>query len=242
MTRHPQKTNAGRPSSQPFPVPRVSAARAFFAPAPLSRLAFPTLVLLLFLLPALSGCGKFLDPGPAPARIHLFPAMPEPSAAPAIDKQLIIDPPSSGLDIDTDSIALLFNGREVKYLSGYRWTSRAPAVFQRALVDALMANNSLRGVNTESSALSADARLVTDIKRFHLNYTDKNQPPTAEIDIVMQIINQKDGSVIDSKALQATTRAAGNETQQLMDAFESTLSKILSAAVPWIEQNMRGLR
>ena len=223
-------------------IQKTATTKAFSTRAIFRPIALPALILLLLLAPAMSGCGKLFDPGPAPARVHLFPTLPEPSSGPPIDKQLVIEAPGSGLDIDTDSIALLFNDREVKYLSGYRWTSRTPVVFQRAVVDALMANQSLRGVTAEGSVLSADARLITDIKRFHLRYTDKNQPPTAEIDAVMQLINQKDGSVVDSKYFQATTKATGNEVSQLMDAFEDTLAKILASSTPWIEQSMRSMR
>ena len=65
------------------------------------------LLVLCVLALGLSACASMLDPGPAPARLQLQPAMPGPMAGKPSGKQLVVAMPLAGRDIDTDSIALV---------------------------------------------------------------------------------------------------------------------------------------
>lgn len=208
---------------------------------PIHKPGWVLLALAALLCLSLTGCAV-LDPGPAPARVQLFPKLPPVSTQPPAAKQLVVEMPTSGRDLATDSIALSFKNREVRYLAGYRWTDTAPAVFRRALLDALQANGGLQGVADENAGISADARLISDIKQFHLRYDDPNQAPTAEISVAFQLINLRDGTIMAAKVSSAKQKAAGPDQASLIQAFETALSAVLADAAPWVETQMRQLK
>lgn len=203
-------------------------------PTRLTRVAFLLFSGILFL----AGC-SVLNPGPPPARIQLFPDKPERSSLPPVNRQLVVEMPSSGRDIDTDAIALFFNEREVRYLGGYRWTDTAPALFRRALIDTLNASGSFTGVSNENAGITADARLVSDLKLFHLRYESEKLPPSAEIAVSVQLVNLRDGGVMASTLFSAKQKAADTSHNSLILAFEKALSDVLLKAAPWVEAHIR---
>ena len=200
------------------------------------------LILLCLLTAGLSGCGKLLDPGPPPTRIQLSPAMPGKVGGKALDKQLVVALPLAGRDIDTDGIALVFNGREVRYLAGMRWTSAVPQLVQRNLIDALEATGGLRGVADETAGISANAKLLCQIKQFSLHYADANSAPTATFTASFRILNLANGTVVATKVVDVSTGAGGKDDAALVRAAETVLGKALAEAAPWVVQEMRNIR
>mgnify|MGYP003623621935 FL=1 len=107
--------------------------------------AVPACVLLL-ILSGLFGCLPKLDPGPPPERLLLKPAMPEPLFMTPLKKQLVVSTPTAASDIDNDRIALVYNGREVRYLSGARWSGSLVPLAQRLVIEALESSKAFAGV------------------------------------------------------------------------------------------------
>ena len=196
------------------------------------------LFVLCVLALGLSACASMLDPGPAPARLQLQPAMPSPMAGKPSGKQLVVAMPLAGRDIDTDSIALVFNGREVRYLAGARWTSPAPNIFQRALIDGLTATNSLRGVTDESAGIMADAKLLCDLRQFSLRYADPKGVPTAVLEASFRLLNLSSGSIMATRNVRIEVPASGRDDAALVAACETALSRCLADISPWVVQNM----
>ena len=190
----------------------------------------------------LSACALMLDPGPAPARLQLQPAMPGPMAGKPSGKQLVVAMPLAGRDIDTDSIALVFNGREVRYLAGARWTSPAPNILQRALIDGLTATNSLRGVTDESAGIVADAKLLCDLRQFSLHYGDPKGTPTAVLEASFRLLNLSSGSIMATRNVRIEVPASGRDNAALVTACETALSRCLAEISPWVVQNMGNAR
>ena len=200
------------------------------------------LLVLCVLALGLSACALMLDPGPAPARLQLQPAMPGPMAGKPSGKQLVVAMPLAGRDIDTDSIALVFNGREVRYLAGARWTSPAPNIFQRALIDGLTATNSLRGVTDESAGIMADAKLLCDLRQFSLRYADPKGVPTAVLEASFRLLNLSSGSIMATRNVRIEVPASGRDDAALVAACETALGRCLAEISPWVVQNMGSVR
>ncbi len=200
------------------------------------------LLALCVLAMGLSACASMLDPGPAPARLQLQPAMPSPMADKPSGKQLVVAVPLAGRDIDTDSIALVFNGREVRYLADARWTSPAPNILQRALIDGLTATNSLRGVTDESAGIMADAKLLCDLRQFSLRYADPKGVPTAVLEASFRLLNLSNGSIMATRNVRIEVPASGRDDAALVAACETALSRCLAEISPWVVQNMGSAR
>ena len=203
---------------------------------PLARPLF--LAVLLAFAVGFSGCASMLDPGPAPARLQLTPTMPSAMMGKPLNKQLVVAMPLAGRDIDTDNIALIFNSREVRYLAGARWTSPAPHILQRALIDALSATNSLRGVTDETAGITADAKLLCDMRQFSLQYADAKGVPTAVLAANFRLLNLSNGSIIGTHSVNISVPANGRENVALVTACETALSRCLAEISPWVIQTL----
>jgi cholesterol transport system auxiliary component len=200
------------------------------------------LALLLSAVLLLAGCTAILAPGPPPVRLRMAPSMPERLEGTALNKQLTVAEPLAGREIDTDGIALVFYGREVRYLAGARWTGTAPFLVQRFLIEALEAANVLRGVSDESAGTAADARLLTDIRQFGLEYSSEDATPTAVFDASFRLLNLHDGKILGTRAVKAQVPATGRDNAALARAVEIAVSKALAEIPPWIAGQMRAPR
>ncbi|MDR2489084.1 MAG: ABC-type transport auxiliary lipoprotein family protein [Desulfovibrio sp.] len=197
-----------------------------------------SLCLLLVLAANLFACAAVLNPGQAPARLQLAPAMPDKILSKPLNKQLVVALPTAERDIDTDNIALVFNKREVRYLAGLRWTSPAPNILQRALIDALAATNSLRGVTDESAGIAADAVLFCDLRQFSLHYADPEESPAAVIIVYFRLIDPSDGTLMAMRKVEVSVPAGGRDNADLISACETALSRCLAEISPWIALTM----
>lgn len=205
-----------------------------------SGLAALTAVLLLAVM--LQGCAAILDPGPPPARMQLNPALPGPVTGSPVNKQLIITMPTAGRDLDNDGVALLFKGREVRYLSGVRWTGTVPQLVQRAVIDGLQSSGLLHGVAADTDGISANARLISDIKQFCLEYRDDDSPPVALFSATFRLVDIRDGSILGTRVTQTSVPASGKERTQLIGAMETCLGQAMADVTPWILEGMRRMR
>lgn len=194
---------------------------------------------------ALSLCsclGGILDPGPAPTRLQLAPAMPNASPGKPVDKQLVVSLPVSGREVDTDRIALIFREREVRYLAAARWTSSAPELVRGKLIEALEVTGALRGVGDEISGIMADARLLVDLRHFSFRYAEEKSPPTAVFEANFRVLNLRNGKITGSRLVARNVPATGTDKGALAAAMETALQQALAEAVPWVVEEMRGLR
>ncbi|MDR2162150.1 MAG: ABC-type transport auxiliary lipoprotein family protein [Desulfovibrio sp.] len=196
-------------------------------------------LLLLLALIFVPACGGLLQNGPPPARVQLNPSLP--GKAPAVPgKQLVIALPQAEQDVDSDGISLLFHGREVRYLSGYRWISPAPRIIQRAFLDALQATGALAGVADDMAGIAADARLLCDIRQFCLRWDEGAAPPTAWFAATLRLVDTGSGRLLGSRALDVSVPAASGDTPALIRAMETALEQVLSEATDWTLERLRG--
>jgi cholesterol transport system auxiliary component len=218
-------------AGQPRTGAAVAGAARFFSLATLP-------LLLIVLIASLAACAAVLDPGPAPARLRLAPAMPGKIPGRPLNKQLVVALPLAERDIDTDAIALVFNGREVRYLAGLRWTSPPPHILQRAIIDALTGAGGLRGVADETAGMAADAKLLCDLRQFSLHYPDTGEAPVAVLALSLRLLNLSDGAVMAMRSTEIRVPCAASDAAALAGACENALSRCLAEITPWIAQVM----
>jgi cholesterol transport system auxiliary component len=191
---------------------------------------------LTFLL--LSSCGGLLDPGPPPARVQINPALPD-KVPVRVKKQLVVALPQAEGDMDSDGIALLFHGRELRNLAGVRWISPVPRMIQHAVIDALHASGGLAGVADDMSGISADARLLCDLRRFCLRYDRETAPPAAWLQATLRLVDQRSGRLMGATTLDISVPAVSNDLPALLQAMESVLQQALAGTAAWTLERMR---
>jgi cholesterol transport system auxiliary component len=201
-----------------------------------------SLTLLLVLLAALlflSSCLPRLDPGPAPARIRLNPALPGPIEGKASKRQLTVCLPSVSGDIDNDRISLVFHSREVRYLAGLRWTGNLAPMLQRHMIAALESSKALSGVGDELTGLSARARLTTDVRQFALVYNSDTAPPEARFTATFRLLNLSDARIAGTRTLDIRVPATGRDNDAMVVALEKALQQGLAEMTAWVIQAMK---
>ena len=208
---------------------------------PLNQSAMRHVVIILATL-CLSGCGALLSPGPPPSRLQLSPPMPGKAVEAPLNRQLIVATPVAGRDIDSDSIALVFNGREVRILADARWAGTVPQMIQRNVITAFEEAGVLRGVGDESAGMAADARLLSDIRQFSLHYAEEGGVPTAVFEGTFRLLSLSSGKIIGTHTVSVRTLAGGKDKAALVRAMETALGRGLAEIVPWATEKMRQLR
>jgi cholesterol transport system auxiliary component len=187
----------------------------------------------------LAGCSAMLDPGPPPLRLGITPAMPARVEGHPLNRQLTVAEPVAGQELNSDNIVLIFRSREIRYLAGARWTSAVPFLVQRHLVEALEKANILRGVSSEIAGAAADARLLTDIKRFGLEYDSEHAVPTAVFDATFRLLRLSDGKIMGTRNVAVRTPATGKDNASLARAVEEAFAGALRETTFWVAERMR---
>lgn len=200
---------------------------------PLFSRFFPLLLGVLLFIPALAGCGKFLDPGPPLPQVLLNPELPGPTASAAMPLQVLVARPEAGSDINTDRIAALFDGLKVKYLSNARWASPVPGMVQRLMVDSLEASKCFSGVGDEASGLTSQLRLSMDIKRFYLRY-DAGAKPVVDIAVTLRLVNLQTGNSLGFTRVETAQAAQSEDLRDLVDAFNVATGRVLKQSSAWV--------
>lgn len=199
---------------------------------------------LLFLLALpLSACvSGMLDPGPPPPRLQLTPAMPARMMDKPLNRQVVVAMPVCGAEIDNDRIALIFSGREVRYLSDARWTGSVPVMVRGRIIEALEATGGLRGVSDELAGLLADARLLIDIRQFALHYSSEDAMPVAVLEANFRLLNLSSGKIMATRSVDLKVTAASKDRADLAKAMEKALGDALADIAPWVVGEMKKLR
>ncbi|MDL2291129.1 ABC-type transport auxiliary lipoprotein family protein [Desulfovibrio sp. OttesenSCG-928-F20] len=187
---------------------------------------------------ACGACATMLDPGPPPARLQLHPALPKPQASPPVKKQLVVALPVTGRELDGDGITLIFNGREVRYLSGARWTGAVPHLLQRYFVEAFESARVLVGVSDDVTGIVANARLLTDVKMFGLSYPAEDAVPTACFSANFRLLDLYSGKMLDVRTIETRVPAGGKDYTALAQACEKALSAALEQLTAWTKETL----
>lgn len=199
---------------------------------------WPALTLLAALLLLCTACA-LMSPGPPPSRLQLHPALPAPLAAAPAQKQVVVAMPSAGRELESDAIALVFNGREVRHLAGARWTGTVPSILQRFFVEALESSRAAAGVSDDVTGMVANARLISDIKAFGLEYANEKGPPRARFSATFRLLDLYSGKMLAVHSIDNSLPASGNDAAALAGACEKVLEKSLAELAAWTGDELR---
>lgn len=190
----------------------------------------------LFMLCAISmlvallsaGClPSALNPGPAPDRIQLHIKNQDVYNKGSMPFQLMVSRPEMGFDLDTDNIALVFDGNFVRYLREANWASPAPQLVQRMIIDNLEASKSLAGIVDESVGIHPRYRLTVHVREFQFNYRNSGSAPAAEVMFNLRLIDTDESVIIATTSIKQSTQASDGSLRSMIQAMESAMSAAL---------------
>jgi cholesterol transport system auxiliary component len=184
----------------------------------------------------LTGC-SLLFAQPAPQLYRLTPRTDDALNARPIHRQLVIVVPVAPQSLDTDRIALTRNRTTLDYFAGAIWTDRAPVLLQGLLIRAFEDSGQIVGVGRDSSGLTPDHLLETELREFEAHYAEMDeQPPTAAVSLVAKLVKMPGRQIIASMHAAEQASAARNDLASIVDAFDTAVGNIIAHVVVWTLQ------
>jgi len=187
---------------------------------------------------SLGGC-SLLFPESPPRLYKLAGGTGDAPEGPPIRKQLVVTTPVAPESLDTDRIALTVNDTKFDYFADSAWTDRAPLLLQGLLLESFENSGTLSAVGRESSNLTADYVLETELRNFEARYnTAGDQLPTAVVRLVAQLVEMPDRKAVG--AVRASGEAAGarNRLGDIVEAFDKAVGEVVARIVAWTLQIM----
>ena len=142
--------------------------------------------------------------------------------------QLLIPEPTAIKTLDNDKIVVKTSPYSIEYLAQSQWSDRLPRMVQLRLLQAFENTGRIGAVGLPGQGLAIDYQLITEIRRFEI---DTSGPATAQIDISVKALNDRNGTVRQSKIFSASAPvgAAGNNAYvaALNRAFDQISGEIV---------------
>lgn len=196
--------------------------------------SFPRLAGALAAGLTLAGCVS-LFPRTQPVQLYRFglnsaaapPASPAPGA-PVVGKgEMNFEDAAAG-----DRI-LTVMGRDVAYVSGVRWVSPAPILFDEALSRAFLAEGAPRLAEAEGAA-RAQVLLDLDVQTFETRYVHgPGAAPEVVVQLRAELVRAQDHSIIADQVFTSTKQAGENRMGSIVQAYDEAVQETLSGLVAW---------
>tara|TARA_R110002167_G_scaffold154534_3_gene348749 strand:- start:406 stop:1074 length:669 start_codon:yes stop_codon:yes gene_type:complete len=198
-----------------------------------ARLALLTLAALL--LPALSGCEGLLPglSGPPPDLYTLTPKSNFDLALPRIEKQIVVEEPLASGGLNNTRIALRTKPIELQYFARSSWTERAPRMVQTLLVESFENTDRIVSVGRQAIGLRSDYNLKSELREFQAEYYEGAVTPLIRVRLNAKLVRQPRRNIVASQTFEAEVRAAGQDIDSIILAFDEALGKVLKRTVEW---------
>lgn len=201
-------------------------------PTPLPR----RLLAACLLLPLLTGCASLLGGSGDRERATIYAPDPRVQADPAwpqADWQLTLAPPTAARMIDSFRIAVRPTPSELQVYRGASWAKTPTDMLQDTVLRTLEDSDRIPAVARQGAGITADYKLVVDLRRFEADYNG-NVLPAATIEVNAKLIHNIDQTVVGSRTFLAAQPASSTDVAQVVDAFSAALQSISGEMVGWI--------
>jgi cholesterol transport system auxiliary component len=171
--------------------------------------------------------------GPAPNLYTLTPKSTFAKGLPRVNWQLVVEEPVASGGLNVERIALRASPTELKYFARASWTERAPRMVQTLLVESFENSGAIVAVSRKAIGLRSDYNLKTDMREFQAEYFSADGIPTIRVRLNAKLVKQPLRAIVASKTFEATMKAEGKRIQQVIQAFDKALGKVLRHTVEW---------
>ncbi len=193
----------------------------------------------------LSACSFSLPNSGEPPRLFvLTPKSTFPENVPAVDWQLLIEPPVSAAGLSTPRIALQDSPIELRYFQRANWTDFAPKMVQTLIIESFENSGRIVGVGREQIGLRSDFVLKSELREFQAEYTHplpeeaatlspSAPPPRIRVRLSAKLVKMPQREIVAARSFEAKIRAERNTMAAIIAAFDEALGKTLKALVIW---------
>jgi cholesterol transport system auxiliary component len=154
---------------------------------------------------------------------------------PFVDAQILIEPPVAAAGIDTARIALNNSPTRLDYFADVSWTDRAPAMIQTLMVESFENSGKIISVGRDTIGLRADFVLKSELREFQAEYLDPREgaAPRVRVRINAKLVTMPRRTIESSKTFEAVEQSRSNGFDDIVDAYDDALGKVLRRLVEW---------
>jgi len=197
-----------------------------------------TVAFAAVLLPGLlAGCGILGSKKKAPTTFSPDPVVVADPAWPAVTWQLSTSLPTAPRMLDSARIAVSPEPGQFEVYKGALWARVPPEMIQDILLRTLEDSGKIPAVARQGSGISADYRLVMDVRHFEASYNEGNTNtgiPSAVVEVSAKLLHAPDQDVVGSSSFRHVQAASGSEVAQVADAFSQALGATSRELAGWI--------
>lgn len=210
-----------------------------FTPASNPRvrsLARTALVLLVCLL--MSACSVLGKSTRERATVYdVDPRVAADAAWPAVTWQLALAPVSASRVGDSLRIAVRPTENELQIYKGARWARVPTDMLEGAILRAMEDSGRITAVARQGSGISAEYRLLLELRRFEAAYRSPDMPPTVQIEINAKLLHTATQRVAASHTFLEEAPATSTAVENVVDAFNRALHDVTADVVGWVLVN-----
>lgn len=186
-------------------------------------------VLLLSACAALGGGSNGADTIYSPdPRVAADPAWPE------VSWQLSVTSPLAARLLDSARIVVRPNPNEMQVYKNASWAKRPSEMLEDALLRALEDSGRIPAVARQGSGVSADYKLVLDLRRFESYYAQPGAVPAATIEVNAKLLHASDQQVVAMHTFLHAQPSASSAVPDVVVAFEQALGAVTGEIAGWV--------
>lgn len=181
---------------------------------------------------ALAGCSILSDKPKSTSTIYApDPRVQAEPGWPKVDWQLVLSSPSASRLIDSLRIAVRPTPGELQVYRGAQWARPPSDMLQDTVLRTLEDSGRIPAVARQGAGISADYRLLLDIRRFESDYVQGS--PAATIEVSAKLLHVADQKVAASKVFLQAQPATSTAVADVAQAFEQSLAGIGRDIAGW---------
>ena len=180
-----------------------------------------------------SGCSLPVPgQGPPPELFRLTPKSTFRDDLPAVDWQLVLEPPVADAGLNTARIALQRSPTQIEYYARSGWADRAPLMMQTLMVESFENSGRIVSIGRESIGLRADFILKSELRELQAVYYNGG-PPKAWVSVNVKLVQMPRRAIVASQSFDGRVPAAADSLPQIIEAFDEAAGKVLRHIVEW---------
>lgn len=166
----------------------------------------------------------------------VFAPQPEYRADPAWPKvgwQLAISRPEASRMLDSTRIAVRPVPGELQVYKGALWSRTPVEMLEDGVLRTLEDSGRIHAVARQGSGMSADYRLVMDVRHFEADYAS-GPTPSAVLEVSAKLVHAHDKTVVASRVFRQVQPATGTGIALVADAFAQVLASGSNEIAGWV--------
>ncbi|MGI9492463.1 MAG: ABC-type transport auxiliary lipoprotein family protein, partial [Geminicoccaceae bacterium] len=180
---------------------------------------------------AAPGC-QLVDTRPPPRAFRLSPKSTFPDQMPKVDWSLGVSQPRADRSIDTERIVRLTGGIELEPYANVAWASRPTPMIQNLIIQSFQNSGAIDLVVDDRSDMRPNMVLRTGLREFQVEQVDTG-PPEIRVALDAKLLAMPKRKVLGGEIFDHRVKAAGNNIEMIVVAFDQALGKTLRELVAW---------